>query len=339
MHVCLLIQSVILGISRRLSPPWPALTAMAQPPSTKRRQTAPTSGLGRVSALRTSSTLQSIPELGTIAPRRPLPSTSIGLSTSRSFSGPTGSSLPSKPSKTVATPPAKSAQRTTKTSQKLVVLPSEPQTAPLPESLQPGRGDDEDLGPPRASGPLQSKHHELRSEGERMTKAERQRAGYRRLTAYCVAEGFRLKLLLAYLKREHGVSPRVFDEAVYAVSICPAPRIYFPLTYPHSQFSYTISHYYLATDQMSRSARQRRPDLRLEAQFCLNSLKPKTWATTEPISLLRLLLNITSSMDTSRALLPSSERFGEWGPQTPRACSNPKRTSNRQRPTQNLRSE
>ncbi|KIO21237.1 hypothetical protein M407DRAFT_80599, partial [Tulasnella calospora MUT 4182] len=119
-------------------------------------------------------------------------------------------------------PPAKAAQRTTKTSQKLVVLPSEPQTAPLPEELQPGRGDADDLGPPRASGPLpHPKHHEHRSEGERMTKEERQRAGYRRLTAYCVAEGFRLKLLLAYLKREHGVSPRVFDEAIYALYHLP----------------------------------------------------------------------------------------------------------------------
>lgn len=193
---------------------------MAQPPSKQRRQSAPVSGLGRVSALRASSTLQSIPELGTIAPRRPTASTNIGVNASRSFSGPVLGSLPSKPAKTVATPPAKSAQRTTKTSQKLVVLPSEPQTAPLPEELRPGRADDDDLGPPRASGPLPyPKHNEHRSEGERMTKEERQRAGYRRLTAYCVAEGFRLKLLVAYLKREHGVSPRVFDEAVYTVSI------------------------------------------------------------------------------------------------------------------------
>ncbi|KAG8920977.1 hypothetical protein FRC01_000495 [Tulasnella sp. 417] len=193
----------------------------SQPPQHQRRQSAPVSGFGRVSALRASSTLQSIPELGTIAPRRPTTS-NIGSNVSRSFSGPVGGSIPSKPGKTVATPPAKSAQRTTKISQKLVVLPSEPQTAPLPEELRPGRGDADDEGPPRASGPLPyPKHHDHRSEGERMTKEERQRAGYRRLTAYCVAEGFRLKLLLAYLKREHGVSPRVFDEAVYSLYHLP----------------------------------------------------------------------------------------------------------------------
>lgn len=195
---------------------------MATQPPHQRRQSAPVSGFGRVSALRASSALQSIPELGTLQPRRPTVS-NISSNVSRSFSGPVASSIPSKPGKpgkTVAAPPAKAASRTTKTSQKLVVLPSEPQTAPLPDELQPGRGDADDQGPPRAPGPLpHPKHHDHRSEGERMTKEERQRAGYRRLTAYCVAEGLRLKLLLAYLKREHGVSPRVFDEAVYAVSI------------------------------------------------------------------------------------------------------------------------
>ncbi|KAG8976984.1 hypothetical protein FRB90_008941, partial [Tulasnella sp. 427] len=79
---------------------------MAQQPSNQRRQSAPLSGLGRVSALRASSTLQSIPELGTIAPRRPSASANIGLTTSRSFSGPISSSVASKPGKTVAAPPA-----------------------------------------------------------------------------------------------------------------------------------------------------------------------------------------------------------------------------------------
>lgn len=88
-------------------------------------------------------------------------------------------------------------QRTSKVSQKLVVLPSEPQTRPLTDDHAP------------------ADHH--RSEGERMSKEEREKNGYRRLTAYSVAEGYRSKALAAFLKREHGVSPRVFDEAIYAV--------------------------------------------------------------------------------------------------------------------------
>lgn len=83
-------------------------------------------------------------------------------------------------------------------SQKLVVLPSEPQTKPLTDEAAP------------------QDHH--RSEGERMSRDERERHGYSRMTAYCVAEGYRAKALAPFLKREHGVSPRVFDEAIYAVS-------------------------------------------------------------------------------------------------------------------------
>ena len=88
-------------------------------------------------------------------------------------------------------------QRTSKVSQKLVVLPSEPQTRPLAD----------EAAPPA--------HH--RSDGERMSKEEREQSSYRRLTAYSTAEGYRSKALAAFLKREHGVSPRVFDEAIYAV--------------------------------------------------------------------------------------------------------------------------
>jgi uncharacterized Rmd1/YagE family protein len=52
-----------------------------------------------------------------------------------------------------------------------------------------------------------------------MSKAQRQEAGLPRLTAYATAESYRIKLLQAFLKREHGVGVvRVFDDAVYAVS-------------------------------------------------------------------------------------------------------------------------
>jgi uncharacterized Rmd1/YagE family protein len=42
------------------------------------------------------------------------------------------------------------------------------------------------------------------------------------LTAYATAEGYRMKLLQAFLKREHGCGVvRVFDDAVYAVRSLP----------------------------------------------------------------------------------------------------------------------
>lgn len=99
------------------------------------------------------------------------------------------------------------AQRTSKTSQKLVVLPSAPQTKPIDEDEDPTLGYETDAGPVR----------EYKREGEKMNKEQRKRAGYRRLTAYCVAHSFKMQLLSSFLKREHNVVPRVFDEALYAV--------------------------------------------------------------------------------------------------------------------------
>lgn len=84
------------------------------------------------------------------------------------------------------------------------MLPSEPQTRPLTEAAP---------------------HEHARSEGERLSKEERERHGYNRLVAYSVAEGFRAKALAAFLKREHGVTPRVFDEAIYAVSLPQYPLV------------------------------------------------------------------------------------------------------------------
>ena len=96
-------------------------------------------------------------------------------------------------------------RRTSKTSQKLVVLPSAPQTKPLPE--------EDDHGYETDAGIIK----ERKSEGERMGKEQRKKAGFNRLTAYCVAESFNMKLLASFLRREHNVVPRVFDNALYTV--------------------------------------------------------------------------------------------------------------------------
>lgn len=57
-----------------------------------------------------------------------------------------------------------------------------------------------------------------RSDAEKMSKSQREEAGLPRLTAYATADGYKTKLLQAFLKREHGVGVvRVFDDAVYAV--------------------------------------------------------------------------------------------------------------------------
>ncbi|TFK46874.1 DUF155-domain-containing protein [Heliocybe sulcata] len=106
-------------------------------------------------------------------------------------------------------------QRTSKTSQKLVVLPSAPQTKPLPgEEFQ---GDDT-LGYETDTGLVV---RDYKNEGERMSKDQRKKAGFKRLTVYCVADGFKMKLLASFLKREHNVGPRVYDEAMYVMYHLP----------------------------------------------------------------------------------------------------------------------
>ncbi|KAG6831419.1 hypothetical protein H0H87_005240, partial [Tephrocybe sp. NHM501043] len=105
------------------------------------------------------------------------------------------------------------AQRTSKTSQKLVVLPSAPQTRPLLV--------DEEL----TLGYETDGVREFKNQAERMTKQQREEAGFKRITAYCVAESFRTKLLASFLKREHNVAPRVFDEALYVVRYSPETNV------------------------------------------------------------------------------------------------------------------
>ncbi|GLB42057.1 putative DUF155-domain-containing protein [Lyophyllum shimeji] len=113
------------------------------------------------------------------------------------------------------------AQRTSKTSQKLVVLPSAPQTKPLLAEV------DEDL---MLGHETDFGVREYKSEAERMSKEQRKAAGFKRITAYCIAEAFRTKLLVSFLKREHNVVPRVFDEAIYAMYHLPLLPGYSPDT-------------------------------------------------------------------------------------------------------------
>ncbi|OSD01507.1 DUF155-domain-containing protein [Trametes coccinea BRFM310] len=108
---------------------------------------------------------------------------------------------------------AAKAQRTSKTTQKLVVLPSAPQTKPIPEVEE----DEEQLHGYETDQGIR----DHKSAGERMSKDEREKAGFRRITAYCIAEGFKMKLLASFLKREHNVKPRVYDEAMYVMYHLP----------------------------------------------------------------------------------------------------------------------
>ena len=47
-----------------------------------------------------------------------------------------------------------------------------------------------------------------------MSREERQKAGFKQITAYFIVESFRMKLLVLFLHREHNVLLRVFDECL-----------------------------------------------------------------------------------------------------------------------------
>jgi hypothetical protein len=132
-------------------------------------------------------------------------------------------------------------QRTSKTSQKHVNLPTSVQDAPLPslidslvvddvtddaggdmaanESQNGGRISGEEIlnergrrwrqSPIDQSDQLQTDiGASQRTIGEQLTPEQRDEMGYQRLTAYYCCEEFKLGLLSTFLKREHAVSPR-----------------------------------------------------------------------------------------------------------------------------------
>ncbi|ORX39069.1 hypothetical protein BD324DRAFT_308968 [Kockovaella imperatae] len=117
--------------------------------------------------------------------------------------------------------------RTSKTTERHVLLPEDAQLAPIPRSPMGSQVSLSLIPPPKPPPPaIGSSRHappgDERSDAEKMTKRERQENGLPRLTAYATAEAYRLKLLQAFLKREHGVGVvRVFDDCIYAVYTLP----------------------------------------------------------------------------------------------------------------------
>ncbi|CAG8500655.1 16498_t:CDS:10 [Dentiscutata heterogama] len=99
--------------------------------------------------------------------------------------------------------------RTTKTAQKLVLLPEETE-------VPPGELSDYAETPVTPSGPHLPVSFYDSTDAERMPKESREINKYPRATAYCTAEGYYLKKLLNFLSDEHNVQPMLYDECLYA---------------------------------------------------------------------------------------------------------------------------
>ncbi|OXG30527.1 cytoplasmic protein [Cryptococcus neoformans Bt120] len=191
------------------APPRPG-TAKPQgassPPNVPRRNPGTVPGLARTaSSLRQGSSLSSLPAhlRNLSAPRIP---------------SPLGKGTPARQ------PKQSLPVRTSKTTERHVLLPEDPQLAPLPRS--PLETPSPLVTPPRrgslGSAPGARHPPDERSDAEKMTKREREENKLPRLTAYATADGYKLKALQAFLKREHGVSVvRVYDDCVYAIYNLP----------------------------------------------------------------------------------------------------------------------
>ncbi|KAF6745424.1 hypothetical protein DFP72DRAFT_824538 [Ephemerocybe angulata] len=163
----------------------------------------------------------------------PLPTTATHRVPSRSFLAASGSGNGAAGTGSTAAgkatmPSLPKHQRTSKTSQKLVVLPSAPQTKPMGKQLA-----EEEVSAqvsPEEAQPSKLRIRDYKSAAERMSKEERKKAGFKRMTAYCIAEGLNMKVLSGFLKREHNVLPRIFDEALYAMYHLPLLPGYGPQT-------------------------------------------------------------------------------------------------------------
>ncbi|KAF9114020.1 hypothetical protein BGX27_000286 [Mortierella sp. AM989] len=109
--------------------------------------------------------------------------------------------------------------RTTKVSQKLVLLPEDQEEAeeddmdsventfdPVMESFR----DEFDYRSRR-----RGLHGRSATHSELLTKEQRNTKGLARVVAYCTSDGYDIKKLAAFLKANHGVQPRLYDEALY----------------------------------------------------------------------------------------------------------------------------
>jgi uncharacterized Rmd1/YagE family protein len=107
--------------------------------------------------------------------------------------------------------------RTTKVSEKLVLIPEEGS----PRFRFEDEEEEEDQVPPKS--PRQSEDHDTlprRSYAEKLPKDKRTNE-FPRVTAYCISDAVRLHAAADYLHQNHKVRPRIYDEALFAPYFLP----------------------------------------------------------------------------------------------------------------------
>lgn len=132
----------------------------------------------------------------------------------------TGSGRPADPKLSGRMVPPHMPARSTKVSEKLVLLPETAGESDIEEK--------EDYDEDNDAAPTQDNEEILRRTGGRKGKsyAERLPKSRRaeklaRVTAYCTAQAYKLKATAAFLKDQHGAKTKLYDDCLYVVYHLP----------------------------------------------------------------------------------------------------------------------
>ena len=131
----------------------------------------------------------------------------------------TGSGKPLDPRLTGRYVPPHMPQRSTKKSEKLVLLP---------ESIQEEHEGDEftedgDKGPPKAGDepPRRPTSERVKSYAERLPKSRRTEKELSRVTAYCTAKAYKMQATASFIRERHATRAKLYDDCLYVAYHLP----------------------------------------------------------------------------------------------------------------------
>lgn len=130
----------------------------------------------------------------------------------------TGSGKPLDPRLTGRYTPGHKPSRSTKTSEKLVLLPE----AVEEEDEKGDFGKDGDTGPPKDDDSFRKPGGEgVKSFAERLPKSRRTEKELPRVTAYCTAQAYRLQSTATFVRQRHGARAKLYDDCLYCAYHLP----------------------------------------------------------------------------------------------------------------------
>jgi len=129
----------------------------------------------------------------------------------------TGSSKPFDPRLTGRFAPTHMPSRSTKTSEKLVLLPE----AVEEEDERGEFGADVDRGPPKDDDYRRPGREGVKSYAERLPKARRTEKELPRVTAYCTAQAYKMQSTATFIRQRHAARAKLYDDCLYCAYHLP----------------------------------------------------------------------------------------------------------------------